>query len=245
MKTSFFRSLKVERASLRMLSPLSVALILWITALSLLDRGAAASMTTRSVSNQSLAVKRSATYTISGQVQWATPGNPAVEDATIYAGSQYSATTDNNGVYTMTGVVSGTYSLTGLLASSDPCRFTHFEPQSRSVSVPPDAVHQDFSVVEIAVDFSIDGTVTAANGDAITGVTVSATGLPDVTTNANGGFDFGFVECGNTYTVTPQKAGYTFSPSSVTFTVPEIANLHFVGTNHFTSGFLPFIMRNQ
>lgn len=79
------------------------------------------------------------TYSISGRVT--DTGGNAVGGVTISAGEGYSATTDSQGYYTISEVLPGTYSVTATLEGYI------FEPITRTVSVPPEAVGQDFIAV--------------------------------------------------------------------------------------------------
>jgi hypothetical protein len=70
----------------------------------------------------------------------------------------------------------------------------------------------DFTA-SVASTYTISGTVT---GDVLAGVTITVlydSVLGDTTTNTSGNYTFSGLING-TYTVTPSKAGYTFSPSS-------------------------------
>jgi transglutaminase-like putative cysteine protease len=77
------------------------------------------------------------TYTISGRVTEAN-GSP-VAGVTVSAGAGYSAVTDGDGYYTITGLVTDTYTLT---PSKSGWTFT---PATLMVNVPPDAPGQDFT----------------------------------------------------------------------------------------------------
>jgi Tol biopolymer transport system component len=79
------------------------------------------------------------TYAISGRVI-GTDGSP-LAGVSISAGAEYSATTDISGTYTISDVIPGTYTVTAMLEG-----YT-FTPISRTVSVPPEAVGQDFTAV--------------------------------------------------------------------------------------------------
>lgn len=71
--------------------------------------------------------------------------------------------------------------------------------------------------------YSIAGTVTD-NGSALAGVTVSDGAGHTATTDANGAYTLSGLSAG-TYTITPAKAGYTFSPVSRAVTVPPNATV--------------------
>jgi hypothetical protein len=78
------------------------------------------------------------TYTISGRVTDA--GNNGLTGVTISASYISSTTTDASGYYTFTNVASGMYTLTPTLNGYA------FSPTTRTVSVPPDAIGQDFII---------------------------------------------------------------------------------------------------
>ncbi len=83
---------------------------------------------------------------------------------------------------------------------------------------------------------SISGTITPAS--AATGATVALSGSATQTTTAdvNGNFTFASLSSG-TYTVTPTKAGYTFTPSSLTvsFSGSTVSGLSFSASPNSTS----------
>lgn len=83
-----------------------------------------------------LALGGGATYSISGRVTDGT-GN-TIAGVTVSAGAAGSATTDQNGAYTLTGLAAGTYTLTPSKSGYS------FSPASRTVTVPPDATGQNF-----------------------------------------------------------------------------------------------------
>jgi hypothetical protein len=66
--------------------------------------------------------------------------------------------------------------------------------------------------------YSISGTIGPATGG--NGATVTLSGAANASTTANGSGNFTFGGLANgTYTITPSRAGYTFSPSSLNVTV--------------------------
>lgn len=66
-----------------------------------------------------------------------------IENVQIMVGTQYSATTNANGQYTITDVLPGTYTLV-------PTEAGYFwSPTARTVTVPPDAADQDFTTQNI------------------------------------------------------------------------------------------------
>jgi PKD repeat protein len=78
--------------------------------------------------------------------------------------------------------------------------------------------------------YTISGTVATAAGAGISGVTVS-TGGNSTTTNASGAYTLSGLING-TYTLTPSRAGFTFSPTSRSVTVADanVTGQNFTGT---------------
>jgi subtilisin-like proprotein convertase family protein len=85
---------------------------------------------------------------------------------------------------------------------------------------------------------TITGRVTDGGGNGINAVTVTLTGdeSQSTTTNANGDYSFTLATCGLSYTVTPTKPGYTFSPPNRTYihAGSAITGADFTGTNSVT-----------
>ena len=74
-------------------------------------------------------------------------------------------------------------------------------------------------VVPVAVSYSISGQV-ASTGSGLSGVTMALTGASSATaiTDTSGNYTFTGLDNGS-YTVTPSKTGFTFSPTDNTQTV--------------------------
>ena len=88
-----------------------------------------------------------------------------------------------------------------------------------------------FSIVDtLPTTYTISGHVTDNNPQSLAGVTISAGAGGSATTNGTGDYSITGVPAG-TYTLTPSKSGYTFSPPSLTVTVPPTASdQNFTGT---------------
>jgi len=78
-----------------------------------------------------------ATYVIAGQVK--DDGGTALSTVTVSDDAGHNALTDDTGVYALTGLVAGAYAITPTRSGY------HFDPVSRSVTVPPDATGQHFT----------------------------------------------------------------------------------------------------
>jgi len=86
---------------------------------------------------------------------------------------------------------------------------------------------QDFT----GTTYSISGRVTAG-GLALSGVTVSLSGAASKTATTNASGDYTFTIVGNgSYTVTPSRAGYSFTPvnRSVTVNGANVTGQDFAG----------------
>jgi Bacterial pre-peptidase C-terminal domain len=168
------------------------------------------------------------TFSISGNV--ATSGAAAISGVTINYGSG-SVTTDASGNYTISGLANGTYTLTPSLSGAT------FSPTSMSVTVSSaNVTGQNFVGTLSATTFSISGNIATSASAAISGVTVSY-GSGSATTDASGNYTISGLANG-TYTLTPSKTGFTFSPTSLSATVSgaNVTGRNFVGTATVTGG---------
>jgi hypothetical protein len=150
-----------------------------------------------------------ATYTISGRVMFYSLGSSGV---TVSAGVS-STTTDANGYYTLSGLPNGSYTVTPTKSGG----YNH-TPASRPVTISgANVTGQDFSS---GGAYGIYGSVTMG-GTGVSGVGMSVVWLAGTSSGnsaANGSYGvYGFPN--GTYTVTPSKAGYAFSPTSISATI--------------------------
>ena len=150
------------------------------------------------------------TYSISGTIAPSAGGS----GATVALGGTSSATTvaDANGNYSFTGLANGSYTVTPSKTG-----FT-FTPANQSVTV--NGANQtavNFTAQAIA-SWSISGTVSPATSGA--GATLVLSGASSATTvaDANGNYSFTGLANGS-YTVTPSKTGFTFTPANQSVTV--------------------------
>ncbi|HNQ78119.1 MAG TPA: hypothetical protein PKJ37_03575 [Acidobacteriota bacterium] len=150
------------------------------------------------------------TYSISGTVSGATA-------VTVSCTGQTDITT--SGTYTFSGLVNGTYTVTPSKSG-----YT-FSPASYTITISgANQTGKNFTATAIPT-YSISGTVSGA-----TSVTVACTGQASVTTS--GTYTFSGLTNGSTYTITPSKSGYTFSPASYTVTIngANVAGKNFTAT---------------
>ncbi len=153
------------------------------------------------------------TYSISGTVTSSSVGLSGVTMTLSGAGSG-SATTDSSGNYTITGVANGSYTVTPSKSG-----YT-FAPTSTSVAVSgANQSGKNFTATATVATYSISGMVTSSSAG-LTGVTItlSGAGSGSATTDSSGDYTITGVANGS-YTVTPSRSGYTFSPASTSVTV--------------------------
>ena len=173
-------------------------------------------------------------FNISGRVM-DTTGNP-VAGVTINASiapGYPGPVGSNQVVQSVTTAVDGTYSLSDLPISTyqvvpqkDGCTF---DPNWRVVWVPPHRNEQNFTATCGTLTYNVTGRVTDSRGIGIAGVTVSD-GTRTATTDANGHYTLSAVPAG-TYTLTPAKDGYTFTPDTQAITVAgDLSDQDFTAT---------------
>jgi len=140
------------------------------------------------------------TYIISGTVSGAdsvtvTLSGDVSGSQVVNDGESYSFTVAEGGNYTVTPTKSG---------------YT-FAPASTNYNNVMSHIYRDFSAVQIT--YTISGTVSGLDG-----VTVILSGDKSEIQVVNDGGNYSFtVKYGGTYTITPDKSGYTFSPAGATF----------------------------
>ena len=151
------------------------------------------------------------TYSISGAVSGATGVT-----LTLSGGNTGSVVAGSGGVYTFSGLVPGSYTVTPSLSG-----FT-FSPTSILVTLgTANSTTNNFTATAIPVSHSLAGTV---SGDTSSGVTITVTGTAtaSATTDSSGNYSVTGIYDGS-YTITPSKTGYTFTPSSLAVTVSGAA----------------------
>jgi hypothetical protein len=146
------------------------------------------------------------TYTISGTISGAGGANATVK---LTGTATATVTASASGVYTFSGVGNGSYTVT-------PSKTGYaFSPVSQNVTVNGANASANFS--STAQTYTISGTISGAGG---VNATVKLTGTATATVTASASGAYSFPGLGNgSYTVTPTKTGYTFSPVSQNVTV--------------------------
>ncbi|WP_129630290.1 clostripain-related cysteine peptidase [Candidatus Oscillochloris fontis] len=157
-------------------------------------------------------------YSISGRIT--TSSGAGLGSVSVSDGTR-TATTNSTGDYTLSGVPAGNYTLTTSRSGYS------FSPTTRSISVSGNLTGQNFTGTLLT--YSVSGRITTSSGTAISGVTVSD-GTRTATTNSTGDYTLSGVPAGS-YTLTPTKSGYSFSPTTRSINVSgNLTDQGFTGT---------------
>jgi N,N-dimethylformamidase beta subunit-like protein/uncharacterized protein DUF4082/Big-like domain-containing protein/purple acid phosphatase-like protein len=157
---------------------------------------------TVSGANVSVAAFTAAPVTLSGSI---TPVALA-SGATVTLVGPINATTtaDGSGAFSFSGVPDGSYTVTPSKAN------VGFTPANRTVVI-AGGVSVSGTTFTAASTLTITGTITPGASGA--GTTLTMTGGATATADGSGNYTFSAVADGS-YTITPSKAGYTFTPAS-------------------------------
>jgi PKD repeat protein len=161
-----------------------------------------------------------AIYSISGRV--ANASSNGIAGVSVSDGAGHTASTDSSGNYTLSGFVPGVYAIT-------PSKTGYtFNPISRAINI----VNGNMAGVDFTgaqTTYSISGRVVDGSNP-ISGVIVATRSSNSATTNTSGVYAITDLITG-TYTITPTKNGYTFSPASRMIDVPpDAAGQDFIGS---------------
>ncbi len=155
---------------------------------------------------------------------------------TLSGPGNLTTTTDGSGNYSFTGLIPGLYTVTPSLAG--------YTFSSTSSTVP--ITSSDYSGVNFTAStaagatYGISGRVTSGGvGLADVEVLLSGAAAGSLYTDGNGDYSFSVLTNG-TYTITPSKTGYAFSPGSATKTISGASttanfSVAIPGSQHFQS----------
>jgi hypothetical protein len=138
-----------------------------------------------------------------------------IKPLSIGGTEQKNVATDAIGEYKATGLAAATYEVTPSLAG------VSFTPPFAIVTITNEVLTGvDFAASGTSLTYSISGRVSTSGGLGVPGATVSLTGKASGTTTTAANGDFILTELASgSYTITPTRAGYTFTPASVPVTI--------------------------
>ena len=152
-------------------------------------------------------------YTIAGTITYNGSALSGVT-VTLSGGTSKTTTTDEDGEYSFSDLSSSTYTIT-------PSKLGYaFTPSSKQVTASCAVqLGVDFTATTSGTTYSISGKVTLS-GSGLSGVTMTLSGSGSETTETDSSGDYTFSGLSNgTYTITPSKSGYTFTPVSKSVTI--------------------------
>ena len=167
------------------------------------------------------------TWSISGTISPVAAGSGA--SVTLSGAAARTATADASGNFTFSGLANGSYTVTPTKTG-----YT-FTPASLAKTVSGANV-TGVNFTAQAVTWSISGTISPVAAGSGASVTLSGAATRTATADASGNFTFSGLANGS-YTVTPTKTGYTFTPASLAKTVSgaNVTGANFTGQQSTTS----------
>ena len=169
-----------------------------------------------------------ATYSVSGYMKDSSSNAISGVTVTLSGGASNSAITGIDGSYSFTGLSAGNYTITPVKTD------WAFKPVSMGFTLDSNLINQNSFGTYTGTTplYSISGYLKDGSSVAISAVTVNLTGKGTTTasTGIDGSYTFANLSTG-TYTLTPTKTNYTFSPLNIIIilTTNTIDN-NFVGT---------------
>ncbi|HEV7682328.1 MAG TPA: carboxypeptidase-like regulatory domain-containing protein [Pyrinomonadaceae bacterium] len=150
-------------------------------------------------------------YTVSGRAQLGPNAAPGLAVPITGGAQPFTATTDNDGKYSISLPAGGNYAITPAVS------FWYFDPASQIVDdLTSDQINRNF--IGHNQEFTISGSLIDQEGHGLPGLTVNLVGREDrtaVTDNA-GHYKFDQLYAGSDYTITPVSTpAYKFTPQSV------------------------------
>jgi hypothetical protein len=171
-----------------------------------------------------------ATYGASGSISPSSSGAGAT--LTLSGTGSGTVTADSSGNFSFAGLVNGTYSVAPSKTGYS------FSPASLNFTVNGANVSGLNFTATVVPTYSISGTISPTTAGSGATVALGGSGTTTVTADSSGNFSFAGLINGS-YTITPSKAGYTFTPSNQTATING-ANLTGVNFSGVASGEMIF-----
>jgi hypothetical protein len=152
----------------------------------------------------------SQTWSISGTISPASLG--AGTTVGLSGAATATVTADSSGNYSFPGLANGTYTVTPNRSGAT------FSPASQSMTINGANVTAVNFTAASSQTWSISGTISPASLGAGTTVGLSGAATATVTADSSGNYSFSGLANG-TYTVTPNRSGLTFNPTSQSVTI--------------------------
>ena len=167
------------------------------------------------------------TFSISGTVSPVSVGSAAT--LSLSGPVSGAVTPNSSGMYTFSSLPNGTYTVTPSETGQA------FTPASRTVTVNGASITgMDFTATAVSSNMSISGSITPISSGVGTLMALSGTASGTATADANATYSFTGLNPG-TYTITPSKSGFSFTPGSRTVTISSTS-----ATNvNFTANAVP------
>ncbi|HVJ09778.1 MAG TPA: N,N-dimethylformamidase beta subunit family domain-containing protein [Acidisarcina sp.] len=186
----------------------------------------------------------SPTYSVSGNISPSAAGSGASVSLVVNGegGSNQTVIADSSGNFTFTGVLNGSYTITPVKTGYA------FSPVNQTISVAGANVSGVSFTGSAIATYTISGAIstsTAGSGTTLTLAPTGSTGSSQTTiADSTGSYSFAGVVNG-TYSITPSKTGFTFSPASQSITVngANISGINFAAQAIVTSN-IRFIQKN-
>jgi hypothetical protein len=163
------------------------------------------------------------TFAISGTV---TPAPSATTTISLSGTASATTTAATNGTYSFSGLAAGTYAVTPSASGFG------FNPTTQAAIITTsDITGLNFvAAAQTSPTFSLSGTISPASAGSGAAVVLTGPVGATATANSSGGYSFPGLANG-TYSVTPSKSGFTFTPGTQTATVnsANLTGVNFTG----------------
>jgi len=171
------------------------------------------------------------TYSISGIISSAANGSGTT--LTLSGAASATTTADSSGNYSFNGLNSGTYTVTPSKSG-----FTFSPTSLRTTITTANVTGMNFTAsLVVTSTYSISGTITPTTN--ASGATVRLSGAASATTTADssGNYSFNGLNSGS-YTLTPSKTGFGFSPTNqgATITTSNVTGVNFTASPAIAGG---------
>jgi hypothetical protein len=171
---------------------------------------APATIASANVTGVAFTIQAVPTFTISGSITPSTSGSGTTVSLT--GTSNATTTADSSGNYSFAGLANGTYTVRPTMSG-----FT-FNPVNQLVTINGANMTGINFTIQAVPTFTISGSVTPSASGSGTTLTLTGAGSGTTTADSSGNYSFA-AETNGTYTITPSKTGFAFTPATQSVTV--------------------------